>query len=714
MKIVAMRRALQSLATTIVLVSVLPLRGDVLLLKDGSRVSGRLTFCDEERCTVHKKSIPLDRIAQIGLGASPKLPTARRGGNVFLTDGTLRPGRFTGLNLGYVYVDDEELERELVAFIVPGSGAMAKDLLVAADGSIRSGNLEQCNAVSCTFDGGVILLERIRWIGLGQEGQTPPSAADDTVYMVESDPVAARLSGLDDANVSTTRGTFRRIDVRWIHLAPAQPPPPQGSGGRPIHHDDSAPPAGAPPSAPPPATPPAPPLGSPAPGAPPSSALPPSTRRGPLWTGAIDSKLWGTTDGIFSVMEAHVDVKIRELISPMLIPGSLKPIGTISSFHAEGTVLSNSVRCGGAGISCSGQGTTTIRQDNGSVGGAIYRRTRADSSTAFYGVEIPQGKALYFLSVAPSDNPHFDVTYQNAYGTDVSPLGFSAPEAGRVPLVPPPELSDLEYRYLEGGAMRGSFRKTVSDGKQYAVSWSVCPEGMSCPPAAPLPEGEAPESDDPCARSGQQAALSETCRSQLDHTLDSLAPALAEYNALMASAEANRGAFQDAQNYCALYDQAKEILEAILSGGAGPAAEAAQALLYLRDVIEKVQDGNLGSMLIPERAQKFLGYYEKAKAVWFELTADEISKMGRDLNACSGKVPVDTYLGAQKFLADLAAAKQVWSSKVAPGMNDLRSKGLECAGLAHAAWRACLEDAECRGEPPDCGPEPSLAGAYDE
>lgn len=710
MAIVAMRRALQSLAITIVLTCVLPLRGDVLLLADGSRVSGRLTFCDEETCTVDKKKIPLDQIAQIGLGANPKLPMARRGGNIVLTDGTIRPGRFTGLNLGYVFVDDEEVERELVAFIVPGSGAPAKDLLVASDGSTRAGILERCNAASCTLDGAVIPLEKIRWIGLGQEDETPPSAAADTVYFLESDPIAARLSALDDANVSTTRGTFRRTDVRWIHLAAAQPPPPQGTGGRPIHHDDPAPPPGAPPSAPPPATPP----GSPAPGAPPTSALPPSTRRGPLWTGTIASRLWGTTDGVFSVMEAHVDVKIRELISPMLIPGSLKPIGTVSAFQAEGTVLRNSVRCSGSGISCSGQGTTTLRQENASAGAAIYRKTKADSSTAYYGVEIPQNKALYFLSVGPSDNPHFDVTYRNASGTDVSPLGFSAPGAGRVPLVPPHELSDLEYRYLEGGAMRGSFTKTLSDGKQYAVSWSVCPEGMSCPPAAPLPEEEEPESDDPCARSGQQAALSDTCRSQLDHALDSLAPALAEYNALMASAEANRGAFQAAQNYCALYDQAKEILEAILTGGAGPAAEAAQALLYLRDVIEKVQDGDLGSMLIPEQAQKFLGYYEKAKGIWFELTADEISKMGRDLNACSGKVPVDTYLAAEKFLADLAAAKQVWNSKVAPGMNDLRSKGLECAGLAHAAWRACQADAECRGEPPNCGPEPSLAGAYDE
>ena len=52
-------------------------------------------------------------------------------------------------------------------------------------------------------------------------------------------------------------------------------------------------------------------------------------------------------------------------------------------------------------------------------------------------------------------------------------------------------------------------------------------------------------------------------------------------------------------------------------------------------------------------------------------------------------------------------------ARPSPGMNDLRSRGLECAGWEHAAWRACLADAACRGVPPDCGPEPSLEGAYD-
>lgn len=87
--------------------------------------------------------------------------------------------------------------------------------------------------------------------------------------------------------------------------------------------------------------------------------------------------------------------------------------------------------------------------------------------------------------------------------------------------------------------------------------------------------------------------------------------------------------------------------------------------------------------------------------------------MQRDHGACSGKVPIETWAKANQFIEDLAAARRVWESDVAPGINDLRSKGLECAGLEHLAWRACFADAACRGVAPDCGPEPSLAGAYD-
>ena len=624
----ASRRASRYTALAAVLFCTAALHGDLLLLEDGSRVSGTLRVCDEETCSIDKRRIPLDRIVQIVLGNNAKLSVTRKIANVVMTDGTLRTGRFTGLNAGYVYVDDEEIERELVALIFP------------------------------------------REVSPEQEAGPPPEPPPEP--------------------------------------PPGPPPGPQYRPDPPSQQPPPAEPSPTPQPVPPPPTPPPPPTHSPAA---PSSTLTP----GRLWTGTMSSRLWGTVDGVFSEVQVHVDVRLREYVAPMIDPTtrSLKPVGTLTTFGSEGSVMRESVRCSGSGISCSGQGSITITGGPGDVrnSGAIYRMTSSVSAVPVHGFEIPEGKALYLLGIGPRDNPTFDVTWRTDV-TSIAPQGFSPLVAGRVPIVQPGELSDLEYRYLEGGMMRGSFNRTLSGGKQYSMSWSVCPEGTACPPAPPLPEGDSAP-DDPCARAGQQAALRDTCRAQLDSMLDSLGPALAEYNALMASAEANRQAFQDAQTYCALYDTAKQVLEAILSGGAGPAAEAARALVYLRDVIAKVQSGDLGSMLYPSEVQKFLGDYGKAKEVWFELTADEVSKMRRDLGACSGKMPADTFLGAQKFVEDLAAAKRVWNDRVAPGMNDLRSKGLECANADHAAWRACIEDAECRGVPPDCGPEPSLEGAYD-
>lgn len=185
---------------------------------------------------------------------------------------------------------------------------------------------------------------------------------------------------------------------------------------------------------------------------------------------------------------------------------------------------------------------------------------------------------------------------------------------------------------------------------------------------------------------------------------------MAEYQSLMDRAETNRDAFETADLQCEIWDQVDALLKTILTGAAGRAGEVAKALYYLRDLVEKAQQGDLASVFYPEPVQAFLEHYNTAKQVWSDLTSDDLTRMQTRLDGCLGKVTADTHLRAEAFLADLAAAKGVWDSQVAPGLNDLRSKGLECAGLEHAAWRACIADAECRGVPPDCGPEPSLEG----
>lgn len=90
---------------------------DVLHLADGSRLEGTLTFCDDESCSIDKRRIPRPQITKITLRDLPSPPSLREAG-VILTDGSTRRGAFTGLTLGYVEIDGEEIDRETVAVIV--------------------------------------------------------------------------------------------------------------------------------------------------------------------------------------------------------------------------------------------------------------------------------------------------------------------------------------------------------------------------------------------------------------------------------------------------------------------------------------------------------------------------------------------------------------------------------------------------------------------
>jgi hypothetical protein len=90
---------------------------DVLHLADGSRVAGKLTFCDDEACSINKRRVSRQQITQITLRPLSSPPPLRETGAI-LTDGTTRRGAFTGLTLGYVEIGGEEIDRETVAMII--------------------------------------------------------------------------------------------------------------------------------------------------------------------------------------------------------------------------------------------------------------------------------------------------------------------------------------------------------------------------------------------------------------------------------------------------------------------------------------------------------------------------------------------------------------------------------------------------------------------
>lgn len=110
-----LRRAVA--ASTLILLTSSAFAG-VIVLKNGSRVEGKITFCDEETCSVTKRRVALEDIARIILQENSRIPGHDRGPGIVLTDGTFRGGRFTGLNLGVVNVDDDEIDRQEVAIII--------------------------------------------------------------------------------------------------------------------------------------------------------------------------------------------------------------------------------------------------------------------------------------------------------------------------------------------------------------------------------------------------------------------------------------------------------------------------------------------------------------------------------------------------------------------------------------------------------------------
>jgi hypothetical protein len=726
--------AVKALIAALLLGGVVPAAADdLLVLKDGTQQRGALTACLDDDCYLSGHAIPLAEIVWLGLApktASPPTVAASNADRVMLRNGGERSGRLIGVSLGAVTLDAVELDRREVAWIrladstagsahvpPPGESGPAFDVITLRDGSVRLDRLVACAGGSCQLEGeGPLARSTIASVSFASlSGAGSPGGAvgsEDLVTLRGGGTREGPVYGLSPDDVVASSGTYDRDSVASVLFA-AETTPSTGGYGAPGDTPPSGGPATPPPPAPPPPSTGSPPSGSPSPSGTAGGA---AGTPGAVWTGTIQ----GThrlSDGYTSELTTlTVRLRAREVVNRGATAADGVTTSEIIVLKGEdflfGATYTRQEHFAG-GSRCAGSGEA--RGGAQEQAGAIYVKRRNMDLTPLLGFDLPLDGGIYLLSPETPVDAKYTIQCHDDNDSWTTENSFMDPAIGRMPNNPWPgtPLADPEVRYLDGGRMHGSFQTAVGPGEFAEVSWSLCRQGVECPPPPP-PLPTTPSDDfDPCARSGQEAAHSDTCRSLMEAMLAGLGPALAEYNARTASAKANSAAFEESQTYCKLYDKAQEVLEAILKGGAGPAAEAARALLYLRGVIEKAQSGDLGSMLYPDQVKQYLDDYKKAKALWFELTADEITKMQSHHDACSGKVPIETYLKAKQFLADLAAAKSIWDSKVAPGLNNLRSQGLECAYLEHKAWDACLEEAACRGVPPDCGQEPSLEGAYD-
>lgn len=610
-------------------------------------------------------------------------------------------------------------------------GTEIRDVLLTRDARVYEGRLEGCNASSCDLEGRNYDRRTLGFVGLGVESVMPPVVVDpsrDEIRLRDGTTVHEQLAQIDDDRVFAGALNLERIQVEWIYLAPEQSEPsasPIDKREEPLPEPDS--------------------FGEEQDG---SSGNEPASReprpprgQNAAFAGCPDDQplgawIWLRNDyqdfhpTSCQGTETHV---VRFRLEP--IPGSQQPDSAVALAYKASElrytastdgcfdVPGDDEYCNAEGVSV--EGTLPLSEEN--LGYAQFyplepqlafqypapgwvfelttrcvRPNAPDFLTTLSGISEFDQTGLRIAPTSACETYHrcneYCVAPTQCLGNEAF-LPDCANHAERYAVIP------FEGALVDGPDREESSACTASGSSQ--VRWRVC---CGCAETGPPPDFDA---RDQCGGAAPQTAIAGRCQSELEAMIAALAPYLAEYSELMAAADENRDAFDQSQNWCAVYDGSKEILEAILTGGAGPAAEAGRALIYLRGLIGRVQNGTLAELLYPGEVSGFLEQYNKAKAIWFELTADELSKMQRDHDACAGKVPLEIRLKATKFLADLTAAKDVWHSKVAPGLNDLRSKGYECANADHAAWRACKADAECRVAPDDCGPEPSLDSAYD-
>jgi hypothetical protein len=528
--------------------------------------------------------VPLAGIATIELRDGAKAPAGAAAGAIVLTDGTIFNGHFVNLNLGVVETDAGDVDRAEVALIVL-EPAPAADLVVFADGKQKNGKLTTCDAASCRLDGELIPLQKLRWIGLAEEGSAPPDAeASGNQVWVDDEPVDARMSSVDATNVGTTHGKFARTRVSWIHIAAAAEDKPAGGAGT-----AQEAPAPAPPTAPPPPS--AQPPGGHTGGTPSAPPAPRTGTRGALWSGMIRGRLWGTVDGTRSTLNTTVRARLREYLVPWHELGTGRQIGTIRLLRSEGSEIQNTFRCSGEGLSCSGNGSVTIdtRDDDGQPS-VIYLKTR-DGRADF---ELPVGKELYVVGIPAHSDSTYDVTYRTLE-TSVVPMSFMSPLVGWQTFLPRVPATDPQLRYVENGRMSGSFTTDAVGAFQHiTVSWMICREGVQCSEPPPLPEGgdgsTPPPAADDCAELSQ---LTEAMR-QLKETYDGFED---DYK----KASADRDAVRD--HIWGFNGALRKYFTAMLSlAGQGASGALAKAISVSKTLMNMSGEGDVGDVIKATKA----------------------------------------------------------------------------------------------------------------
>jgi hypothetical protein len=713
----SLRRA--SLLSVALLICVPVAGADVIVLRDGSEALGQVTSCDDEVCAISGRRISLADIARIRLGTAVSARATKPG--AVLTDGTFRPGSFSGLTLGDVGIGGDDIDRNRVAEIILTTSE-PDDVVIRIDGTMAAGPVTTCNAASCVFRGDVLPLASVMWIGIGQEGNSPPQPPSPDVVYVDGSPVNARLSALDAQTVRTTRGSHPRQSVTWIRLAAPAPAP---GDNRPIYRDTPQPPE-----------PPQPPIGDPPPppeddDTPPPPAPPPPPNygapnenlpRGRLWTGKLVARLWDSTGGSRQNLDVNVDVRLREYTRTILSDGPARAkVAEFVFLNEEATVVKNKYSSRDNDETCTAEGQTTVNHPTTTWTSAIYRRTAAGPMPALMVFDIRANAPFYMLAIGPyfPPAPSLTVRCTSPDGPRTYEMQYLVPMAGTLPTGT--VSFDPQIRYLQNNQMIGSYEAPGRTFQHASVAWAICLEGTACPPPRP-PDNRVrpdppPRPDDPdCPPPAIQTALLDTALRQRDLKLEQLKTIYDEYKLLERNARNSQNDFEQAMRNCNLWGIARMLSEFLVGNlGVGTAAarsgatRAIQGFEQVLGTIEKVLD-NDPSWVLPDNPD-LVGI--DSELVWdaFSMGYDNLTAQNatpqelRSRMLGCGAPQIDGVIeGALAHLRTLEAIKPL-ADRMNTRRNEIRQLEIEIEGERFPDYQtACRAYEACRegGDPSRC------------
>lgn len=627
------------------------------------------------------------------------------------------------------------------------------DLIVGRDGTVRQGVLQGCAGGMCAIDGHPLPAADIAWIALGVDPAARPPAppADrgvDAVQVAGGALQPAPLVGINTETVVTRRGSFPRDRVDWIYLAPALRETEFVPGAARTNEKEREPFPPLPPPPPPPPPPGCPPVCPPARTPSATSAPAGAGDRGAVWVGTIAGRLLVDYGPTWNAHTFSARVRARERVEPTWLAGRVvHEIVTleIEELTIADTYESEEVWPGGGGARCDGSGQ--VKGSSAPALGLISRKVADIDLTPHLGYDIPARSGFYVLAVNPPVGAAFRTTCRGAGGTWTgNEIYLSAPAlVGRPPNQPPvaAPLRDPEIRYVRDGRLAGAYQ-TVSGGyHDTVVSWSLCREGVACPPPADLPPRRTPPpATNPCAPPAQEQALLQLGLDQQKAMADALARLWDAYMALARQAEQWKSDYEQAARDCALTQVAKTLTGFLLSnpgvnaGGTAPiipggvpenAAKALEQFVNLLNFLERAAasdaawllpdqsfkdfttSANSAGQAVPGLPNKFGGFldaetiYDAISGVlgFLDRYVNEASgeSLLADLRSCGGLTSDAVMDGAVQYLR-LLQQLQPLLRDIQTHLNALGDKDEEIFNLWSKYQLGCVEYARCRGGDP--------------